>query len=195
MKARGRKQERKGKKPAADCLVGERTVMRPVKPEDLPFLEAWDRDPEITALMGRKFEETDVRQWYRELSASRNNRALAIETREGGRLIGELELAQLNWRTGTAELRICIGAKDCWDKGYGSDALRTALRVAFDGYELRSVYLRVYASNARAVRVYERLGFRRDAVLQPSARRDDPSPVILMTLTRERWERTLSQSA
>lgn len=173
--------------------AGERTVLRPVMAQDLPTLQAWDADPVIIALMGRKFQEMNVDDWFRSLDAERNCRAWVIENHEE-RLVGELELAQVNWRAGTAELRICIGERDCWNLGYGTDAIRTALRVAFDTMGLQAVYLRVFTTNDRAVHVYERLGFRKQAILQPSARREDPSSVLLMNLTRDRWymKRTVS---
>lgn len=181
-----------GERSPSSRLCGELTVVRPLTTADLPFLKAWDEDPEIVALMGRKYASTDVEVWYESISAARNYRALAIETMEG-RLIGELELAQVNWRRGSAELRICIGEKDCWGCGYGSDALQATLNLAFERYGLRSVYLRVFASNVRAIRLYKRVGFRTEASLEPSERRGDPSAVLLMNLSRERWIRYRSQ--
>lgn len=186
--------KRKKTAPEADLLVGAVTVMRPVAALDLPVLEAWDNDPTIIALMGKKYSRETTQQWFESLATDRTCRTWAIDTHEG-RLIGELELAQLNWRTGSAELRVCIGEKDCWSHGYGTDAIRTALRVAFEKFELQSVYLRVFTANERAIRVYERLGFRKDAILQPSSRREDPSPVMLMSLSRHRWHSRQSVSA
>lgn len=167
-------------------LEGNVTTMRPVAADDLPIMALWDSDPAIIAVMGRKYEQTSAEEWLQELTVARNCRAWAIETK-AGRLVGELELAQVNRRAGTAELRICIGEKDCWNQGLGSDALRQALQFAFGPFGLRQVYLRVYASNQRAIHVYQRMGFRKEAMLQPCAYRQDPSPIILMSLTADRW--------
>jgi len=173
--------------PDLNPLVGAVTIMRPVAAHDLPVLEAWDEDPEIIALMGRKYADRSTTDWFRSLQGRRTCRAWVIMTHDQ-RLIGELELAEINWRAGTAELRICIGEKDCWSHGFGTDAIQSALRMAFGHYELRSIYLRVFATNERAVRVYQRLGFRKEAILTPSSRREDPAPVLLMSLTRQRWQ-------
>lgn len=171
---------------AALCS-GAQTVLRPVTRDDLPALAAWDADPEIVALMGRKFnDEHSTTQWFERVLSDPRCRALAIETHTG-RLIGELELEHINWRRATAEVRICIGEHDYWSAGYGTDALRAALNLAFSRWRLRTVYLRVYASNRRAIRAYEKCGFRREAVMAPSERRSDPDAVVLMTLTRERF--------
>lgn len=184
--------KRKGKAHvASEILVGTVTALRPIAEADLPVLQGWDADPAIVALMGRQFGDVTVRDWFRSL---RSGRAWAIQTLEG-RLIGELELAQFDWRAGAAELRICIGEKDCWSHGYGTDAIHTALRVAFEAFDLQSVYLRVYQTNARAVRVYERIGFRKEALLEPCSRREDPAAILLMRLTRRRWHKRQEASA
>lgn len=178
----------KRSQPAPELLMGSITMLRPINRSDLPILQVWDEDPEIIALMGRRFADQSVDEWFKSIRSGQKCRAWGIETHDGV-LIGELELAHLNWRMGTTELRICIGNKAYWSRGYGTDALQTILRLAFAGMELRQVYLRVFVSNTRAVHLYERTGFRREAVLEPSVRRGDPAAVLLMNLTRERWAR------
>lgn len=173
----------------AALTCGERTTLRALTPNDLPVLEAWDTDPEIEELMGRKFAPAmPVDAWFRRVLRDPRCKAMAIETADG-RLIGELEFEQINWRRGSAELRICIGEKAYWSQGLGTDALRSALRLAFCHWGLRTVYLRVFAHNLRAIRSYEKCGFRREGYLAPSERRGDPDGVILMSLTRERFAR------
>ncbi|HYG59645.1 MAG TPA: GNAT family protein [Symbiobacteriaceae bacterium] len=184
----------KGSKKALKRFAGEVVALRPVTQSDLPLLQAWDEDPAIIELMGRKFEGTNASEWLRSLGRKRSCRAWVIETLEG-RLIGELELAELNWRTSSGELRICIGDKDYWGHGYGTDAIRVALAAAFTELGLHSIYLRVFATNLRAIRCYERLGFRKVGVLEPSERRQDPAAVVLMSLTRQRWNIRRSHSA
>ncbi len=168
---------------------GEYTVLRSLTQTDLPTLEAWDADPEIEELMGRKFApEVPVVDWFRQVLRNPRCRAMAIET-AAGRLIGELEFEQIDWRRGCAEVRICIGDKAYWSHGLGTDALRVALRLAFGRWRLRTVYLRVFAHNFRAIRAYEKCGFRREGYLPPSERRGDPDGVVLMSLSRERFAR------
>jgi len=169
-----------------ELLAGQLTRLRPLAEEDLPVLQAWDEDPTIIALMGPKFDMLPASEWLTTLQSQHRCFAWGIED-QTGRLIGELELDHVDWRTRSAELRICIGAEECRGRGYGTDALRTALRLAFTELALDQVYLRVFASNAPALRVYQRLGFRREAVLRPIARRHDPAPVVLMSLTRDQW--------
>lgn len=167
---------------------GQLTTLRPLMRDDIPQVEAWDNDPEIAALMGSQPLRETPQEWYHRTLTDRSCRALAIETKDG-RLIGTVMLAEINWRSKTAEVRICIGYKECWGAGYGSDALRTVLGLAYEAWGLSSVYLRVFLTNERAIRCYARCGFRRVGVLAASHRRADPSKVLLMALSRERWVR------
>lgn len=176
---------------AAVDLEGGLTVLRPITRTDLPRLSQWDEDPEIIALMGRRFSDgrPGPDEWFRRVLTDRGCRVLAIETRDGRELIGEVELDRIDWRQGSAELRICIGDRSFWGRGYGPDALTVLLRTAFRHWNLKVVYLRVYQANQRAVRLYQRLGFTRRGVLAPCWRRGDTSAVLLMSLPRERYLR------
>lgn len=166
-------------------LEGHMVILRPVGPADLPVMQVWDADPEISALMGRRFDDQTPEEWFRGLKKKRSCRAWIVEL--GGRPVGEVELAQINYRNGTAEIRICIGDKSCWGQGLGWDAMTHSLLYSFELLNLKTIYLRVFATNTRAIRLYERLGFRKEAILPPSTRRQDPAPVVLMNLSRHRW--------
>jgi len=47
-----------------------------------------------------------------------------------------------------------------WGKGYGSRRTRTLLQYAFEEAGLHRIELQVFAFNPRAIRVYEKVGFR-----------------------------------
>lgn len=179
----------KGSPPLSTIIEGHRVILRPVRPEDLSALQAWDEDQEIVSLIGKKFmPETPIGEWYRQAKSDSRRRILAIETADG-RLIGDVELEQINWRSGTAEMRICIGRKAYWGKGYGTDTIRTLLEMAFERLRLAMIYLRVYESNTRAISCYERCGFVRQGVLKPGNRFLEQKNIILMTVSRERFKR------
>lgn len=169
-----------------ELLEGRIIRLRPLMETDLPILKAWDEDPVIIAMMGPKFATLPAEEWLSGVQSHHNCLAWAV-LNPAGELVGELELDQVDWRARSAELRICIGDQVNRNRGYGTDALQTALRLAFTELTLNQIYLRVFVSNTRAIRVYQRLGFRREALLRPIARRHDPAPVLLMRLTREQW--------
>lgn len=141
--------------------------LRPFTRDDLPRLQVWKEDEELAAYLGLKLpgEEVDYYQRCEKLLGQRTSRIFAIED-ERGQFIGEVELNQITWRRKQAELHICIGERRYWGKGYGTEAVRAILNLAFEDMGLESVYLRVYRHNRRAIRCYEKCGFKKEAVLR-----------------------------
>ncbi|MGQ0603381.1 MAG: GNAT family N-acetyltransferase, partial [Anaerolineales bacterium] len=85
-----------------------------------------------------------------------------IRTLAEDKLIGfvGLWLSGGNWSNSDAWVGIGVGERDYWGKGYGTDALRVALRYGFTELNLHRVSLGVFSYNGRAVRSYEKAGFR-----------------------------------
>lgn len=71
-----------------------------------------------------------------------------------------------------AECIIDIGEKECWGKGYGREALQLLLDYAFLELNLHRVSLRVFSFNEKAIRLYERLGFKDEGRSRQSLYRD-----------------------
>lgn len=87
-----------------------------------------------------------------------------------------------------AELSIWLGA-DYRNRGLGTEALRLALRYAFDDLELHKVYLRVLEYNLRARRAYEKCGFVVEGYLREEMRVDGAWHTLLyMGLLRPDFE-------
>jgi RimJ/RimL family protein N-acetyltransferase len=104
-------------------------------------------------------------------------------------LIGFVALFRIEWQHGVATLAIGIGEPAYRGRGYGSDALRLILNYAFNELNLYRVGLDVIAYNTRAIRAYERAGFRREGTLRASVLRDGTRyDRIMMGVLREEWQ-------
>jgi RimJ/RimL family protein N-acetyltransferase len=104
------------------------------------------------------------------------------------KLLGELALDVVNWSGGDAFVGLGIGEAEYWGKGYGTDVMNVLLRFAFTEVNLRRVTLTVFEYNPRAIRSYEKAGFRHEGhmrkVLNKEGKRWD---VLLMGILREEW--------
>ena len=129
---------------------------------DEPLLQEWDNDVELNALMGTDVL-VDLQDHYL-TDGARNSMRLIIQTKSGT-VIGNVDLIRIRWRPKEAEMVIRIGRREYWGKGYGTYAVNVLLRTAFSLMGLKSVYLRVYKSNVRAVRCYEKCGFRKEGMI------------------------------
>ncbi|MDP2871416.1 MAG: GNAT family N-acetyltransferase [Bacillota bacterium] len=152
-------------------IIGDRIYLRAVEVEDLDLCWRWVNDPEVTRYMllgGWPISRLAEREWLERAARGTGDRdrQMAVCLRGSDRHIGNCGLHQISWRSGTADLGIVIGEKDCWDQGCGRDAVRTVLRHAFREMSLRKVTLSVLALNHRAIRCYEQCGFAVEGILR-----------------------------
>lgn len=166
-------------------LEGEKVRLRPVTEDDVAKLLEWDEDEEISRWAGKKFFcREEAKEWYlnpRQLE----RKTLAIEA-DGGKLIGEIELLNISWKLHTGELRVFIGDKEFWDKGFGTDAVYTFLKAVFETTSIEKVFLRVDEDNVRARRCYVKVGFVPTGRVRFGPDRNMPARLMLMEITRDR---------
>ncbi|MBN1979496.1 MAG: GNAT family N-acetyltransferase [Anaerolineae bacterium] len=157
-------------------IPGEKVRLRPIERGDLPRFVAWFGDPEVHHHLAiwLPFSLAQEERWFeRHLEQIESQKAvlLAIETSEGEH-IGNIGLHQIDWKNRHAELGIAIGEKAYWGQGYGTDAIRTLLRLCFLEMNLHRVTLRVDADNARGIRCYEKAGFQKEGTLRDAVFRE-----------------------
>ena len=97
--------------------------------------------------------------WYESASGDPSQTPFDIFERATLRPIGNAALLHIDHQHGTAEYGIFIGERDCWDKGYGTEATRLMLDYGFRVVGLHNIMLRVYSDNPRALRAYQKAGF------------------------------------
>jgi len=151
-------------------IIGEKIRLRPIEQDDLPRFTEWFGDPEVRRYLMQylPFSLAQEERWFENLQKRLERReaaVLAIETIEGV-LIGNIGLHDINWKNRSAELGIVIGERKYWSRGYGTDAIRTMLKLAFHEMNLHRVFLRVDADNGRGIRCYEKVGFQREGILR-----------------------------
>src|SRR3990172_7331063 len=139
-------------------LRGEHIILRPLEREHLARCVKWFNDSDVTYFLGREGPLTmDEEEIY----------ALHVDDVH----VGNVGLHRIDRMNRKADVGIVIGERNYWSKGYGTDAMRTILRYAFDRLRLHKVSLDVLEYNTRALRSYEKCGFvhegvRRDELLK-----------------------------
>jgi RimJ/RimL family protein N-acetyltransferase len=145
---------------------GSLVRLRAVEEGDIATINEAIWDPEVTEQMSIAWPEAvaQTRQFWEWMRDSDSNVLLAIETL-AGEFVGSVGLHGVDPRNRQAELGIWI-ARPHWDKGYGTDAVRVASRFGFREMDLQRVYLRVYDTNPRGIRAYEKVGFKEEGRLR-----------------------------
>ena len=112
----------------------------------------------------------------------------SIRTLAEDKLIGELGLDVVNWPGRDAFVGLGIGETEYWSKGYGTDVMNVLLRFAFTEINLRRVTLTVFEYNPRAIRSYEKAGFRHEGHLRNYLNREGRRwNEQYMGILREEW--------
>jgi diamine N-acetyltransferase len=175
-------------------IYGERIRLRAIEREDLPRYVEWFNDPEVTAGLATYFPMSlaDETRWFENLgSRPMEERGLAIEAKtadSGWRHIGGTGFEHIEWVNRVAEFGIVIGDKAFWNQGYGTEATRLMLQHGFDTLNLHRIFLRVYESNLRAMRAYEKAGFVKEGIMRDAIYRNGCYiNVSLMGMLRPEW--------
>jgi len=174
---------------ATPVLQGKLTRLRPLQQSDLPDLIRWYGDPEVNHWLHqseyRDVSEERVRAKFGP-GTEREGEVRWIMESADGTSIGVLRLEGIEVVHGRAELAVSIGEKAYWERGYGTDAIRLALRHGFRALGLRRVDLITDADNERGIRCYEKCGFRREGVLRAHRLRyGEPLDMVVMGVLRE----------
>lgn len=102
------------------------------------------------------FSEEKELRWVRGKLAEKAPVFSMLEKKSGA-FIGNIELMDVKDRA--AELGIAITAAK-QDRGFGTEAVRALTEYGFERLGLERIFLAVFPDNLRAIRVYEKCGFR-----------------------------------
>ena len=141
-------------------LSGDRIYLSPMQPEDAETYVKWLSDPRVTDGLGNTCRVLSVDAEKEWIKANASTPQFAIIRKEDDCLMGNCGLHQIDSLRQCAEVGLFIGEEENRGKGYGVDVLTLLLAHAFDTLNLNNVMLRVFAFNDRAIRCYEKVGFR-----------------------------------
>jgi len=177
-------------------MVGDTVYLRPLEIEDIESFILWLNDEEVRQYLMRSSPLNKIREkeFVEELYKDYREIVLGIVLKENDQLIGNINLQRISIPHRQAELGVFIGDKSYWSKGYGTDALLLMLKYGFDQINLHRIYLTVLSFNPRAIRAYEKVGFRREGILREHIYRNGQyHDVYFMGILKNEW-RDLNES-
>jgi aminoglycoside 6'-N-acetyltransferase len=148
--------------PDAEVMMNEMRL-RPATLADLELLRHWDKQPHVI-----DSDPNDDWDWERELARDPDWREQAIAEVDG-RPIGFIQIIDparedtRYWGDCSENLRaidIWIGEESDLGRGFGTRMMKLAIERCFAEPSVEAVVIDPLASNTRARRFYERLGFR-----------------------------------
>ncbi|MGG4342011.1 GNAT family N-acetyltransferase [Paenibacillus lautus] len=154
-------------------LYGQRVILRPVVEEDWEQRYQWLTDPEVSSTLpsgtGVPLTPATVKKRTQKYAEGDQSGAYFTVLNLDGKLLGNAQLFKIDPWARKAEFGIWIGDKSVWGQGYGTEVTQVLVQFAFERLNLHKVYLTVDATNAGAIRCYEKAGFQRDGILRDEA--------------------------
>jgi len=145
-------------------MVGQKCFLSPIDENDAEKFTKWLNDLELTVnlqLYQRAINVESEKTFLSNLAKDHNYSIIDMKTNE---LIGNCGFFAIDNLNQTAEAGIFIGNREYWNRGYGTEALILLLDYGFKALNLYNIDLRVYVYNERAIRSYEKVGFKRIGV-------------------------------
>lgn len=148
-----------------DTISAKQVSLRPHRESDKDFYIRIPREPEFYRLIGSpvpndltREEEADI--WYAKKTHPQHSWAIEVETK----CVGSVFIHSLEAENRRARFAIEIFDSAYWGRGVGRAATEETIRYAFESLRLHRLDLRVLTVNERAIRCYERCGFKRECV-------------------------------
>jgi len=179
---------------------GEKIRLRAYTRDDLPLARSFLNDVSVAEGMSSgipfPLRPEDEEKWYNSLDPrSDKGYSFAIETKEDNTYLGGCGINSIDAKNHCATVGIFLGSEHC-ERGYGTDALRVLVDFCFNEVNLNKVRLVVFSFNKRAIRCYEKVGFKTEGVLrQEMYRGGSYHDTILMGLLRSEWEQSKKSSS
>lgn len=147
-------------------LRGERIELRPMEKEDLALIRKWANDPDLRGLTGEVTPMTvaGAEEYFERVSHDPNRVWFMIVVRASGQVIGETGLLRMFYAWRTTDLSIILDEKEAWSQGYGTEAIRLLLDYAFGYLNFHRVSIGVVGFNEKALRFYEKIGFKQEGI-------------------------------
>ena len=143
-------------------IAGEHVILRAFERDDAERCYRWMNDPNIVRTLKSRYPiafQNEIEWLEGAMHANANERHFAIERKDDRTHIGNASIHDIEWVSRTAAFGLFVGEPSAWNRGFGSDAIRTLVRFAFDEMNLRKLRISVFEYNDRAKHVLETQGF------------------------------------
>jgi RimJ/RimL family protein N-acetyltransferase len=171
-------------------LVGRLATLRPWRQADAPSLVKYANNANISRQLRDRFPypytAADARRFIQSIAQARPPTTFAITV--GGEAVGGTGFAPgADVERYSAEIGYWLG-EPFWGRGITEEAVRLLSDYAFSTCNMLRLFALPFADNARSIRVLEKAGYAREAILRASSVKDGvPRDQALFALVNGAW--------
>jgi RimJ/RimL family protein N-acetyltransferase len=175
-------------------IAGEHVILRAFEREDAERCYRWMNDPNIVRTLKARYPiafQNEAEWLDRAMHPGADERHFAIERRDDRTHIGNASIHDIEWVSRTAAFGLFIGEPAAWNRGFGTDAIATLVRFAFEEMNLRKLRINVFDYNERAKHILEAQGFVQEGRLRAEFYREGTyHDIVILSIFRDRQETT-----
>jgi ribosomal-protein-alanine N-acetyltransferase len=105
-----------------------------------------------------------VTEFVAAVNARRNEHLFGIFLKDADRHIGNIKVGPIGTYHPLADISLFIGDRDCWGKGYASEAIEALSRYALSALGVRKLSASMYEPNQGSVRAFLKAGYKREGL-------------------------------
>lgn len=121
---------------------------------------SWFQDQSVTEYLEvREITHEEARQYILEGRRSRGYFMYGVFLRDSGLHIGNLKVGPVVWPHLVSDLVTVIGRRECWGKGFATEAIRLGNKIAFEHLGLRKLSGGIVEGNTGSVKAYTSAGW------------------------------------
>lgn len=172
-------------------MKDQRLLLRNSVFEDCRLFAQWETDPHVTEFFtiddSRNYEEI-TREFF-EREGKVDEKQFTVCIKETGEAIGRIYVSNIDSHYDSLDItRIYIADPANRGKGYGEEALRLALRWAFEEMNMERVTLDHFRENKVATALYKKVGFVDEGVMRNSGKKNGRYvDLCLMSMLRDEY--------
>jgi len=149
-------------------LESERIYLREVRLSDVnENYYKWMNDPEIIRYLESRFYPNSlesIQDFVKSKLGDRESILFAIVLKEDDRHIGNIKIGPVNWFHRLADVGLLIGEKDCWGKGYATEAIKLITEYGFRVLNLHKITASCYGGNSGSAKAFIKAGYFEEGV-------------------------------
>lgn len=152
-------------------IVGKKVYLRAMESEDMELFRDMTNNPDMEKkIAGWSFPISRKQQmdWYENVVYDKNNLRWSIVSRENEKLLGMLNLVNIDWKNGTAFHGIRLSDEAPKKKGIGTDAVMTLMKYAFEELRLHRLEGGWLENNIASQSLYLKCGWKKEGIQRES---------------------------
>jgi len=181
-----------------NLLRGKKINLTSINEEDILEFQKWFNDVsfmrnyDVVSAIPKNTE--DIKDMFSEITKCNTAYIFAVKELKEQKLIGVTGFENISWNNGTALIYIGIGEEKSRGQGHGTEAFKLTIEFGFEELNFHRIYLTVLEYNEPAIKLYEKLGFKREGVYREFIHRDGKRyDMYLYGLLRHEWDASLEK--